>query len=212
MKLIIARHGSTFEAGESPVMVGAKEDLALTAAGQEQAQSVGEALKHVPIRRAFTSQLKRTKVFAQIALGWRNIPTKVDERLSDIDYGPWGGLSEEQVATLGGQAELDAWNKQSVWPQSPGWSPSLQGLERNVKDFATELAKEYPNDTILAVSSNGVMRFFLKLIDDAFEQAVTDGSFNVETGNLCALEYQNGQWHVLFWNKTPADINAKSFQ
>lgn len=212
MKLIIARHGNTFEAGESPVMVGAKEDLALTAAGQEQAKAVGEALKNVPIRRAFTSQLKRTKVFAQIALAWRNIPAKVDERLSEIDYGPWGGLSEEQVAAAGGQAELEAWNKQSVWPPSPGWSPSLQALERNVEDFATELAKEYPNDTIFAVSSNGVMRFFLKLIDGAFEQAVADGTFKVKTGNLCALEYQNGKWQVLFWNKKPIEIDVASLQ
>ena len=33
MRLILARHGNTFEAGETPVWVGAREDLPLTARG-----------------------------------------------------------------------------------------------------------------------------------------------------------------------------------
>ena len=43
--LVIARHGNTFESGETPRRVGARTDLPLTEKGRQQAQAIGHYLK-----------------------------------------------------------------------------------------------------------------------------------------------------------------------
>lgn len=43
-KILLARHGNTFGPGDTPVWVGAKEDLPLVESGEAQARALGEAL------------------------------------------------------------------------------------------------------------------------------------------------------------------------
>jgi broad specificity phosphatase PhoE len=40
-RIVIVRHGNTFEAGETPRRIGARTDLPLTADGQAQADALG---------------------------------------------------------------------------------------------------------------------------------------------------------------------------
>jgi len=68
--LIIARHGNTFTAGQTPTRVGARTDLPLVDSGIEQAQRLGKWMKengYIP-EITYCSELKRTKQTAEIAL------------------------------------------------------------------------------------------------------------------------------------------------
>lgn len=203
MLLLLSRHGNTFEKGETPTMVGAREDLPLTAEGEAQAARLAAALKAVNVLpvATYSSQLQRTRRYAEIAVPVHT-PTQ-DLRLSEIDYGVWGGLSEEQIDARGEGEELAAWNSQSLWPKSPNWSPDEATLRQNVQDFAEELAHKHSGETVLVVSSNGVMRYFLTLVENAFSARIADGTFKVKTGNVCILRYENGLWDILCWNQKP---------
>ena len=44
IKLIIARHGNTFNKGETPTRVGSRTDIPLVDSGKEQAKLIGEYL------------------------------------------------------------------------------------------------------------------------------------------------------------------------
>lgn len=203
MLLLLSRHGNTFEKGETPTMVGAREDLPLTAEGEAQATRLHEALqtaKVLPVA-TYSSQLQRTRRYAEIAVPV-HIPTQ-DLRLSEIDYGVWGGLTEEQIHARGEGDELDAWNNQSLWPKAPNWQPDETTLRQNVIDFAEDLLHKHASETVLVVSSNGVMRYFLGLVENALAARIADGTFKVKTGNLCILRHENGLWDVLCWNEKP---------
>ena len=208
MLLLVARHGNTFEAGDKVVWVGARTDLPLTVKGREQAAALGEGLRPIKsaIKRVVSGPLSRTREHAVIAaqvLGSRQ-HVEVDERLREIDYGLWEAKSTEEIHALGGADELKAWDKNGIWPPSPGWSPPQETIAANAAQLAQNLTTCLDgNDAALLVTSNGILKFFLKLVPGAFEDMAARGLLKVSTGNCCALAYEAGAWRVVFWNRRP---------
>ncbi len=213
MLLLLARHGNTFEAGDKVVWVGARTDLPLTAKGREQAEALGEGLQPIKstIKRIVSGPLSRTRGHAAIAaqvLGTRQ-RVEVDERLREIDYGLWEAKTSDEIQVLGGGEELKAWDERGVWPTSPSWSPAEDMIATNAVELAHELAGSLASDdVVLVVSSNGILRFFLKLVPGAFEALAANKGLKVATGNACALRYEKGTWRVTFWNRPPQHLGV----
>jgi probable phosphoglycerate mutase len=53
------------------------------------------------------------------------------------------------------------------------------------------------------VSSNGRLRYFLKLIDSEFERRVAESNFKVATGRVCLIDITNGAAKLELWNEQP---------
>ncbi|HRC26802.1 MAG TPA: phosphoglycerate mutase family protein, partial [Alphaproteobacteria bacterium] len=69
-RLVIARHGNTFESGQTPRRVGARTDLPLTETGRAQGRAVGLLLRAqgmIPAR-VYTGSLRRTVETAREAM------------------------------------------------------------------------------------------------------------------------------------------------
>ena len=205
MLLLLARHGDTFGPGDTPVFVGANEDLPLTETGLEQSRAIGRALREAGVMpdRILAGPLKRTRIGAQLAAeacGHAG-EIEIDERLREIDYGVWGGRSDAEIIESWGEAALSAWRERSVMPAGAGWSPSLSTLKKNVRAVYDAVIRERGEDVaVLLVSSNGVLRFFHALLagaEAAPEQA------KVRTGRLGAAKIDAGGARLLFWNETP---------
>ena len=208
MLLLLARHGNTFDAGDKVVWVGARTDLPLTAKGREQAAALGEGLQPMKsaIKRIVSGPLQRTREHAGIAARGLRFPqpVEIDDRLREIDYGLWEAKSTEEIGALSGADELKAWDKRGVWPVSPGWSPPQETIAANVAQLAQSLATSVEdNDAALLVSSNGILRFFLRLVPGAFEALAENKELKVATGNCCALRQEGGVWSLVFWNRPP---------
>jgi broad specificity phosphatase PhoE len=211
MLLLLARHGNTFEASETVVWVGARTDLPLTVKGREQAAALAAALAPVNprIERVVAGPLKRTCEHAQIAVQQAGFETAIsaDERLREIDYGLWEGKSSEEIRALGGEPELRAWNDRGEWPRSPQWTPSPEKITADTAALAAELADVLPGDrAALLVTSNGILKFFLRLVPGAFEEMAACGALKVATGHCCALRHGERGWRVAFWNREPSQI------
>ena len=215
MLLLLARHGNTFEAGAKVVWVGARTDLPLTVKGREQAEALGEGLQPMKaaIKRIVAGPLQRTREHAEIAARALRFTQAIgiDERLREIDYGLWEAKTTSEIQALGGADELTDWDKSGAWPESPGWSPPQEAVTANVaklaQGFATSLDK---NDAALIVTSNGILKFFLKLVPGAFEDMAARGALKVSTGNCCALACEAGTWRVGFWNRQPGSFALDS--
>jgi probable phosphoglycerate mutase len=99
---------------------------------------------------------------------------------------------------------LSAWENSSVWPKIAGWAGSPTHMIQEIKAFSTSLVTQYDSiDTILVITSNGRLRYFLKLIPGLFEKHVQNKAFKVATGNICLLAYEHRKWQMKFWNKKP---------
>ena len=208
MQLILSRHGNTFSPQDAVIWVGAKQDLPLVDSGVLQAKCLGLALQKadIPLKAVYCGPLKRARDYATIVLKALSSPLTpiVDWRLNEIDYGTWSGLSNVQIQQMGQGSALSAWENSSVWPENSGWSGSAAQIISEVKALAEDLVKQYEaTDTILLISSNGRLRYFLKLISQAFEQRVANKALKVLTGNICFFLYENKKWQVKFWNKSP---------
>src|SRR5277367_5832540 len=107
--LVLARHGNTFEPGQKTVWVGARNDLALSTRGIEQAQELAEACKEngITFDTIVSGPLRRTRDYARIvrdSIKAEAAPL-VDERLDEIDYGSWSGLSDQEVIERFGESD-----------------------------------------------------------------------------------------------------------
>jgi len=210
MLLILARHGNTFNKGEKTHRVGSANDLPLVEKGLEQAQAFAAAMveKHINPVAVYCGPLQRTRKFAQIIvdrLGLSQSPI-VDERLNELNYGAWAGLDDEAVRAKFG-AEFDDWEKYGKWPKNSKWPETEQEVDQQVSSFAQSLIKTYKTqDVVIAVSSNGKLRYFLKLIEHEFGNRLKSGSIKVGTGNACVIAYDGSKFKLVAWNINAAEL------
>lgn len=201
--VILCRHGNTFEKGSKVVMVGAREDLPLTTEGRAQARRVGAAIASsgVLVDRVMSGPLQRTKEYAELMvqeLGGGLQPT-IDNRLVELDYGAWGGLSNEEIAERYGADVLKAWSEQGIRPVEVAFHPSADTVARETGALLDELARS--GGVSLLVTSNGRLREYGRLLDLKGHPA-----HKVKTGRACVLMQIGGAWRVLGWDLSPDDL------
>lgn len=205
MRLILARHGNTFDAGETPVWVGAREDLPLTARGKDQSRAVGAALRSSAVlpARIIAGPLKRTREGAALAAkacGFSG-EVEIDTRLREIDYGTWGGRSDADIAAEWGADAIDAWRERSIVPDGAGWSPDPETLQSHARHVLDAIGHD-PRGDVLVISSNGVLRYFHRMIAGAL---APPEDAKVKTGHMGVARLTAGVWQLEFWNLAPQD-------
>lgn len=211
MKLILARHGNTFGPNDKVCWVGSQNDLPLVESGLAQAARAAAVLKDVPLAAIYFAPLKRTRQFAEIVAEASSPPPSLipDARLTELDYGLWSGLSDKEIVEKFGEEALRAWVDRSIWPENCKWSSSEATVTREVKEFVHEIAERYPNNAhVLVVSSNGRLRYFLKVVETEFERRVQNHSFKVATGKVCLLDVDNGSSSLRLWNEQPESLKG----
>ena len=174
IRLILARHGNTFEEGQTPVQIG-KIDLPLTERGRQQAA----AIQLPPVNAIYSGSLKRQREFAEIVA--RGFPVQEELALNEIDYGPWEGLTAEEIAK-GWPIEVAAWNQSAIWPEGRYRSNLNRWL-----DYLRDTFR--PGSLIFAVTSGGILRLI-------YPQKVS-------TGHLCELELFPHHFSIKSWNTNP---------
>jgi broad specificity phosphatase PhoE len=101
--IYLVRHGQT-EGNANHRLQGCRADTPLTTFGQEQARYVGEILKRLltgpKTPRVVSSPLGRAVATTALILETLGLPPtayEMDDRLREIDYGAWTGLTEAEV-------------------------------------------------------------------------------------------------------------------
>ena len=201
MKLILARHGNTFGPGDTPVWVGAREDLPLTEQGEAQSRAFGAALREAGLvpARIVAGPLRRTRRGAALAAQTSGFTgeVEIDDRLKEIDYGSWGGRSDADIAAEWGQAAIDAWRERSEVPPGAGWSPSPEAIAANAAAVLSGIeAAASADDLVLVISSNGVLRYFHPLIGAAGDPKMKTGRWSFA---LCGAAGRR----AVAWNLAP---------
>jgi broad specificity phosphatase PhoE len=213
MRLIIFRHGNTFAAGEKVFWVGKSQDLPLVEQGKIQAQNVASVLSEFNIypEAIYCSTLKRTKEFAQIIKKNAKFKSAIleDNRLDELDYGSWSGLSSEEIAAKGWVVDLQQWNDRCVWPEDAEWEGSADVIRSEVEDFIQDLRATYAADsTVIAVTSNGRVRYFLSLDEAAFKEAIRLEQAKVKTGHASIFNVSSLHVTLEHWNLSPTQLAA----
>ncbi len=202
--LIIARHGNTFEPGETPRRVGLRTDIPLTEKGRAQARAIGDYLKQRQLVPdvAYSSTLQRARETADIAVraaGYKQ-PVFAIDILNEIDYGPDENKTEEEVIARLGEQALKDWDDKTIVPD--GWNADPLEIILNWQGFGAQIRAHDDNEVVLAVTSNGIARFAPYLTGD-FDAFAAMHDIKIATGALCILEFRGDQWHVVEWGIKP---------
>ena len=190
-RVYIVRHGNTFDSGDTILRVGGKTDLPLSKSGIAQAVRLATALKDIEFSTAYSSDLKRTRQTAEAILGQH--PYVLAEFLTEVDYGPDEGRPEVEVLARLGADALKHWDEKAIPP--PGWKVDVEGLRTAWQAF---LARCDPYSNTLVVTSNGVARFLLDVVEKD-----TDVPLKLRTGSYGLIELQSKGPVLAGWDIRP---------
>jgi broad specificity phosphatase PhoE len=147
--LIFVRHGRTRYNAEGRLQ--GQYDSPLDEVGWRQSAAVGEHLReHYDIAHVFTSSLSRTRQTAEGA-GLGHVPTTVDDRWREIDFGAYDARKIADVnVNLGAK-----WLDNIEWIPTDG-AESMGALHRRVGAALDDVVAEHravgPGKSVLVVS------------------------------------------------------------
>lgn len=224
-RLIVVRHGNTFNSGDVILRVGSATDIPLTEKGMLQGEAVGKSLlqHEYQIDTVFHAPLQRTtQSAAGIIKSFPDAAVQTAEFLTELDYGQDDGRPEDEVLLrLGvveyrnritpqisldelraaGKAALKKWDSEAVLPAGWDFLADRAGrLSADWAEFAAMVTQKYAGKTVVAVTSNGIARFS-KVLLPAGE--VLEGSLKLATGAYGVYEFDGSNWHCGAWNVRP---------
>lgn len=201
-RLLIARHGNTFDKGEPVLRVGMRTDLPLSRSGNEQASRLGvHLMKMYPeIAKIYTSHLKRTIQTGRHVLDAfdRPIPMEALACFNEVDYGVDEGKPEEEVVARMGQEMMRRWESEHIPPE--GWKVDPEALKSEWLSFLARIEEEHPDETILVVTSQSIARFLPYAIDP--EDTTSGEVYKLKTSAVSEIQYREGAWQLIYWNHT----------
>ncbi len=206
-KVIIVRHGNTFDKGDIVTRVGRRTDLALSESGKMQAIRLGSYLaKSYPkLDMVYTGTLKRTIETASLVLDqFRRQPkTTTSPDFDEIDYGPDENKPECEVVERIGKAALNAWNEDAIPPQ--GWQVDPGRIIEMWKNFFLSLANSCPGTVTMVVTSNGIARFapFCLADPDGFRKKHT---LKLSTCAFGEFQLEGNKWFCHTWNRRGVEL------
>lgn len=223
MKIFLVRHGNTFGddqiGGKRIFMCGSKNNIPLVNAGRHQARAMAKFLTSQNIKALYSSSLIRTWEHAVIIREYfyqqNNIelPLYLHEEIMELDYGNWAGLTtngdnkenNEVIANFGVQAWHDWQQKRIIFNQPPhSWSITKEQIIQRIQTFFNILSSKYiEDDTVIVVSSQGIITFVNELFDGGMNMAITENRLKVSPGNYCEINYTNNKFKLISWNKSP---------
>jgi broad specificity phosphatase PhoE len=136
-----ARHGQT--AVNAGGRLQGRLDEPLSALGAAQARALADVFASERVTRVVSSPLVRARETAAVIGARHSLTVEIDERLVELDYGAWDGVSLADVAP-------EDW---ATWRAHPAFAPpggeSLVAVTTRVASFFTDALGD---DLVVAVS------------------------------------------------------------
>ncbi|MFA5954210.1 MAG: histidine phosphatase family protein [Patescibacteria group bacterium] len=139
VELIFETH-STSTDNEQDIASGCS-DPKLSAAGERQAQELGERYRDVKLVAVYCSALRRSYETGYLAFEGSNVPLLTDARLNECDYGTMTRFSSVVI-------EHEKMNR--IERPFPGGQSYLETTE-NVKAFLKDVVLRHQDKTILVI-------------------------------------------------------------
>ncbi|MGO8791786.1 MAG: histidine phosphatase family protein, partial [Terriglobia bacterium] len=191
------RHGETEWNAEGRFC--GRTDVPLSDAGRRQARLLALRAKSILIDGLYSSPLRRALETARIIGEVMGREPVVDERLTELNYGTWEGLTLEEIERTG-PAIYQAWKRDPGSLAPPEGESGAQLVER-VMPFLRDVALSHPAGNVMVVCHKTVCRLlachFLGVPLSEYRQAV-----HMDNAALNTFEFQDGIWRVVALNDT----------
>ncbi len=150
----LLRHGET----KNSYRFNGSTDNPLTENGWTQMRASIDKMA-IPWQHIITSPLIRCAGFAQFAAEYLAIPTTQDERLREIHFGDWEGLSPAELMLTDADALSRFWRNPIDNP--PPQAEHLLDFKTRVLSVWTDINTHFSDKNILLITHSGVIRTLL---------------------------------------------------
>lgn len=197
-RLILVRHGATAWNAEGRYTT--RTDIPLSPTGLEQARATAAALACEPIERVFCSPLSRARTTGEIiaAAQGRALQIVVDPRLTEIDAGPFEGLTPAQI-DAGPLAEAHARWHTDTDPVTPEGAETLESARDRAAAFFAEVSA-LPGTT-LAATHGSLARVLVAAVVIGADPAAHRRLW-LENGHWAVIEHDD-RARLVAWNAGP---------
>ena len=194
LTLWLVRHGATAwnEGGQWQGWT----DTPLGDLGREQALGLGPVLAAQPFGAAYTSDLRRARQTAELALsgGGLKCDLRTDPRLRELHLGDYEGLT---LAQMQAHAAFAPWQA-DPWTQPVPGGESLQVLAGRLRAWLGEVEAQHSGERVIAFSHSiairTLMRDLLGLPLVAQDHSPIPYAERLGNGQFAVLEQRDGVW------------------
>ena len=186
LRLFVLRHGET-EWSRARRFTGTR-DVALTPAGQRQAEAVAVALAGVPLHAVYASPLERARTTAEAIAKPQRLDVALDPRFAEMAFGAWEGLTRDEAAAR--TPDLYAGWRAAPGGVTPPGGEALTAVAARVADGIAALQAAHPEGTVALVTHAIVVR--LIVLAGLGLGADRLWSVDASPGGLTEIEYRPG--------------------
>lgn len=198
--VILIRHGETLWNQQHRYQ--GQLDSPLSELGHKQARLTAEYLAKQPITAIYSSDLGRALRTAEIIADPHRLAAKPDQRLREMAFGVWEGLTRPEVVEQ--YPEIYYTRYQDVLStRVPGGELPHEVVAR-FRDFMDEHLPKHGEETIVLVSHGGTLRLAIaSILHMPLEKSYC---FRVSNGGVSRLTYTRNDrgclWEVSCLNST----------
>lgn len=192
-RLLVIRHGNTFEKGEIPRRIGARTDLPLTLEGRKQLARLKKHFEDFNMmpKRVYAGPLKRTLQSAQELTK----SYEIIEFLREIYHGLDENKTDAEVVKRIGKQALIRWEMENALP--PGWTADLLYIRQGWNGLKKLCLDN--GGTWAAVTSGGIARFVFDDVDNVPKiRKLATGAYGI-----LSYDIEKERWVCEGWNLKP---------
>jgi len=197
-QILLVRHGESRAASlENPFpLIDGQGDPELAAGGREQAQRVGERLRHLPIDAIYVTSLTRTHETAAPLAAHLGITPIVEADLREVHLGDWeGGLL--RIKAFENDPIYQQMQSEQRWDVIPGAESRAQ-INARVERALNKIAARHPDQLVVAVVHGGIVGHIL-----SHAAASTPFAFNgCDNGSISQVVMVDGRLIIRGFNDT----------
>ena len=151
--LLLIRHGQTDYNLEHRFY--GRIDTPVNALGIEQAKSLAVELKSRPIDVIYSSPAQRAQMTAQPVAETHSLPLLTDDRLWEMDFGRWEGLTFIEAQELD-QASWDSWRAGDL-ADAPHGGETYEQVGDRALEWLDSVRGNYTSGETVAVFAHGAL-------------------------------------------------------
>ncbi|MBN1849197.1 MAG: alpha-ribazole phosphatase [Deltaproteobacteria bacterium] len=157
-RLYLVRHGQVV--GHDGYQANGHTDVDITEVGRLQMEKLAERLRFISLAAIYSSDLKRTRLGAQIIAKYHDVKHHILEDLREMFFGDWEGMPLKEI---GGRfpEELEERQKDMAGFRPPGNGESMRDLAERVIPCLQKILEQEKGREILIVAHGGVNRVIL---------------------------------------------------
>jgi broad specificity phosphatase PhoE len=197
MQLVCVRHGRT--AWNAERRFQGHTDIPLDIEGRTQAAALGVLLRHERFDAAVSSDLSRAVETADLILGDRDLPLRLDPGWREMNFGVWEGLSWPEIVAR--YPHLGAASETSPHSYDAEGGETFDELCVRIGAAAQRVIADLPSDgSALITTHAGPLHALLRvLLGDSDTLAL---KVRFLTASVTRFERVDGVWRVARLNET----------